>query len=62
MVWWVGFSLLGFGDSFLPCVTYIFIFSALEGHMGNGRQLGGIQVPRKSDSKKTVEGIIDFWF
>lgn len=28
--------------------------------MSNGRQLGRIQVPRKPESRKTVEGIFGF--
>lgn len=47
---------------FLPCVTYVFIFSALQGHVAYSRQPDRIQVPKKSDSEKAVEGIIDFWF
>lgn len=64
MVWWVEFLLTWFfGDSFLHVIhTYIFNLSALEGRVSNGRQLGRIQLPRKPESKNTVEGIIDFWF
>lgn len=51
----VGRVFTDFGDSSVPLHT-------LEGHVANGKQLGRIQVPRKSDSKMTVEEIIDFWF